>query len=465
MQDILPGILDQAVSCRDVIAQEYLMEVITQVFPDDFHLRTLQPFLSATAQLHPKVNVKQIIISLIDRLAAFATREAEGEEPNETKKQREENIRRIADDRKRKLQGLPPREEGELEEEVAATEEEGTQEETQEEVVKDEEEVKEEVEKTEEQINEELEVEQEKAEIKEELKEAELPVAEEEEQKEDIQTADIEEDDQIKKDRGIPQDVELFVIFWGQIVELVKARPDLTIQDLTALLVSLINLSLSCYPEKLDYVDQILAYAKDKVLEFTDSPDFHSKVTEANLLALLLAPIQHYSSVMYLLALANYQPLLALQPYNTRQAAAHSIVNSILKNATIIDIPEDVHGILDLCDVLLRDQKDAPSTSAPTQQNSYSGTRQKPAELSYEQEEYVEKQGLLARMVHLFKSNNEDTQFLVSGYSYEQSEGIGINMDAIVIVSSKKAIWRWWRSYSLYIPSSYCFSCETCQTL
>lgn len=413
MQDILPGILDQAVSCRDVIAQEYLMEVITQVFPDDFHLRTLQPFLSATAQLHPKVNVKQIIISLIDRLAAFATREAEGEEPNETKKQREENIRRIADERKRKLQGLPPREEGELEEEVAAAEEEEV---AQEEAAKEEAEAEVEAAKTEEQISEELEVEQEKAEIKEELKEAEIPAAEGEEQKEEIQTADLEEDDQVKKDRGIPQDVELFVIFWGQIVELVKARPDLTIQDLTALLVSLINLSLSCYPEKLDYVDQILAYAKDKVLEFTDSPDFHSKATEANLLALLLAPIQHYSSVMYLLALANYQPLLALQPYNTRQAAAHAIVNSILRNATIIDIPEDVHGILDLCDVLLRDQKDAPSTSAPAQQNSYGGMRQKPAELSYEQEEYVEKQGLLARMIHLFKSDNEDTQFLVSVY-------------------------------------------------
>jgi vacuolar protein sorting-associated protein 35 len=99
--------LDQVVSCRDVIAQEYLMEVITQVFPDDFHLRTLQPFLSATAQLHPKVNVKQIIISLIDRLAAFAAREAEDDDHT----QREENIRRIANARKRKLQGLPLEEE------------------------------------------------------------------------------------------------------------------------------------------------------------------------------------------------------------------------------------------------------------------------------------------------------------------------------------------------------------------
>ncbi|RCH82511.1 Vacuolar protein sorting-associated protein 35, partial [Rhizopus stolonifer] len=188
---------------------------------------------------------------------------------------------------------------------------------------------------------------------------------------------------------------------------------------LTALLVSLINLSLSCYPEKLDYVDQILAYAKDKVLEYSDSPDLHSKATEANLLALLLAPIQHYSSVLYLLALANYQPLLALQPYGTRQATAYAVVNSVLKNATMIDIPEDVHGILDLCDVLLRDQKDSPVPASAASQNSYGG-RQRAGSLSYEQEEFAEKQGLLARMIHLFRSNSEDTQFLLLSAARKQ---------------------------------------------
>ncbi|KAG2205825.1 hypothetical protein INT47_004008 [Mucor saturninus] len=416
-KDILPGILDQTVSCRDVIAQEYLMEVITQVFPDDFHLRTLQPFLSATAQLHPKVNVKQIIISLIDRLAAYAAREAEGEEPNEGKKQREENIRRIAEERKRKLQGLPPKEEEEKVEQA------------QEEVVLDtqveKEEQEGEVEEGEE-MNAPL-----STEDSEEKEEEDTPAEKDEEKV--VQTADVQEEgevteekvdeDGVKEVRGIPQDIELFVVFWGQIVELVKARPDLTIQDLTALLVSLINLSLSCYPEKLDYVDQILAYAKDKVLEFSDSPDLHSKATEANLLALLLAPIQHYSSILTLLALANYQPLLALQPYTTRQSAAYAVVNSVLKNGTIIDIPEDVHGILDLCDVLLRDQKDAPAnaSSAPQQQNTgYSSMRQKPVELSFEQEEFIEKQGLLARMVHLFKSDDEDTQFLLLSAARKQ---------------------------------------------
>jgi len=67
---VLPGILEQVVSCRDAIAQEYLMECLIQVFPDEFHLATLQPFLHSCAQLIPSVNVKNIIIALVDRLAA-----------------------------------------------------------------------------------------------------------------------------------------------------------------------------------------------------------------------------------------------------------------------------------------------------------------------------------------------------------------------------------------------------------
>ena len=93
---VLPGILEQVVSCRDAIAQEYLMEciiqvtnvqcygifklsmhhkILIQVFPDEFHLACLTSFLEACAELQPAVNVKNIVIGLIDRLAAFATRE------------------------------------------------------------------------------------------------------------------------------------------------------------------------------------------------------------------------------------------------------------------------------------------------------------------------------------------------------------------------------------------------------
>lgn len=76
---VLPGILEQVVSCKDAIAQEYLMECIIQVFPDEFHLQTLHPFLKSCAELQTGVNVKNIIISLIDRLSTFSQRGGSGD--------------------------------------------------------------------------------------------------------------------------------------------------------------------------------------------------------------------------------------------------------------------------------------------------------------------------------------------------------------------------------------------------
>lgn len=76
---VLPGILEQVVSCRDGIAQEYLMECLIHVFSDEYHLSTLRPFLKSCAQLVDSVNVKNIIIALIDRLAASKDIELPGD--------------------------------------------------------------------------------------------------------------------------------------------------------------------------------------------------------------------------------------------------------------------------------------------------------------------------------------------------------------------------------------------------
>ena len=47
------------------------------------HLATLNNFLSACGQLHPMVNVKNVIIALIDRLALFAQRNDSGGIPSD----------------------------------------------------------------------------------------------------------------------------------------------------------------------------------------------------------------------------------------------------------------------------------------------------------------------------------------------------------------------------------------------
>lgn len=46
--------------------------MITQVFPDEYHLHTLNQFLAATARLNPQVNIKKIVIGMMNRLSAYA---------------------------------------------------------------------------------------------------------------------------------------------------------------------------------------------------------------------------------------------------------------------------------------------------------------------------------------------------------------------------------------------------------
>lgn len=82
---VLPRILEQVVNCNDAIAQEYLMECIIQVFPDEFHLQTLGCFLKACADLHPNVNVKNTIVALVERLALFVSRDNSSGIPTDIK--------------------------------------------------------------------------------------------------------------------------------------------------------------------------------------------------------------------------------------------------------------------------------------------------------------------------------------------------------------------------------------------
>ncbi|KAE9389999.1 vacuolar protein sorting-associated protein 35 [Gymnopus androsaceus JB14] len=370
-QNILPSILEQVVNCKDVIAQEYLMEVVIQVFTDEFHLHSLGPFLSATAQLHPKVNIKAIVIALIDRLAAYAAREAESEDPEETRRQEEAAARRLAE----KVRASRTRESLASASSATLASEEVSEWNSRETAS---------VQATE---------------------ESETPTVVNGNGK-SAEPAN-EDSAQTRKFRGVPENVQLFEVFWKQVVELIKARPDLSIQDITALFVSLTNLSLSCYPDRLEYVDQVLAYAAEKVKEFNDSPDLHAPVTSANLAALLVAPINSYQSVLTLLAIPNYAPLLSRQLFSTRRSIAHSIISSVLKNETVVEAPEDVDGVLELCHVLIKDQSD--STSNPVNGSGSQARRQGPHFV--EREEMAEEQGWVARMVHLFRAESLDVQF------------------------------------------------------
>ncbi|KAF2324709.1 hypothetical protein GH714_016428 [Hevea brasiliensis] len=60
------------VNCKDEIAQYYLMDCIIQVFPDEYHLLTLDALLGACPQLQLTVDVKTVLSQLMERLSNYA---------------------------------------------------------------------------------------------------------------------------------------------------------------------------------------------------------------------------------------------------------------------------------------------------------------------------------------------------------------------------------------------------------
>ncbi|KAH1224035.1 Vacuolar protein sorting-associated protein 35A [Glycine max] len=74
---VLPRVLEQVVNCKDELAQFYLMDCIIQVFPDEYHLQTLDVLLGAYPQLQPSVDIKTVLSQLMERLSNYAASSAD----------------------------------------------------------------------------------------------------------------------------------------------------------------------------------------------------------------------------------------------------------------------------------------------------------------------------------------------------------------------------------------------------
>nr|XP_026490216.1 vacuolar protein sorting-associated protein 35 isoform X2 [Vanessa tameamea] len=280
---VLPGILEQVVSCRDAIAQEYLMECIIQVFPDEFHLANLQPFLKSCAELQPGVNIKNIIIALIERLAAYSQRN-EG----------------------------------------------------------------------------------------------------------NVNLSVVLED-------GNEQEVQLFEVFSDQVAAITQSRTDMLPEDMLALQLALLKLAQRCHPDKLSYVNRVLAHTDRicaDIYQISGKPYLeHNTPVFKELMKILKLPADHYKNILTLIKLQNYAPLISRLNQIGRMMIAVHLVNDVLESDTTVSTPEDVESVLSMLDVLVRDQPDHTSDT--------------------DHDDFMEEQGLLARLIHHFKSDSADQQYLI----------------------------------------------------
>ena len=316
--------------------------VITKVFPDDYHLHTLDQILSAISRLNPHVDMKKIVIGLMDRLSTFAQRET-SEEKSADDKQKAEDEAVVQMMEKVNLEKEKPKAPAESE----PPQTNGTKTNT------------------------------------------ETPAEPEPEAAPEVINGDAPK---------TVSEVKLYEIFYDQVVNLVKTR-GLAIQDTMALLTSLVNLALTIYPERLEYVDKVLAYASEKTAEYVDSADLHSAATQSNMLNLLLSPVRTYFSLFTALALPHYLSLYQSQTYATRRSVAGEVAKSILRNKVKITSTEHLDGVLSLLKVIIKEGVQQPGGYPGL------GNRQRG-----ESDETVEEQGWLARIIHLIQGPDNDTQ-------------------------------------------------------
>ncbi|EGG15756.1 vacuolar sorting protein 35 [Cavenderia fasciculata] len=267
-QTVLPKVVEQIINCKDKIAQQYLMEILIQVFPDEFHLATLDTIISTCSQLQPGVDVKTIIASLIDRLANYASR------------------------------------------------------------------------------------------------------------------------------NSIPDDIDIFSIFFSNVKEVIKARPNMELQDILGLHVSLLNLTLKCYPEKRENANEVLGLCQS-ILATKSKEEINKPSCVKQIVQLLQIPLEVFKNVLAVLKLTAYQPLIKQLSYNNRKKVSLDIVNSTLKNSTIIEEPEEVNILLETIQTLIKDEEDQPSAD------------------EIDKEDFVEEQNKVSSLIHLFQSEDPEKLFKI----------------------------------------------------
>lgn len=69
--DILPQLLYQIEVCNEPLSQNYLFDVICNVFTDSFHLETLDILLKSLLKVNPNVSISNILINFIQRFINY----------------------------------------------------------------------------------------------------------------------------------------------------------------------------------------------------------------------------------------------------------------------------------------------------------------------------------------------------------------------------------------------------------
>jgi len=315
---VLNQILDVVTNCKDTIAQQYLLDVLVQVFPAEYHLETMDKLFESFEHLETDVDLKSVLVSLMDRIIYYKEEEEEEEEEGEGEGDQDDSM------------GLKEEEEDNDENHAKVEmkeEEEGGGEGDQDVSTGP---------KEEEEDNDGNNV---KVEVK-------------EKEQENGKVSSIH----LRTPKKISPDVfrQLSLV----ISEVITERKTVSLEGILDLQVSLLGFAVACYPGELSYIDEILGFCSDYVSKHPISSEERANV-DPLIVSLLKVPLrQQELGSIDLLGLVHYPKLVGGLLSENKLKVAHSFLLHVLADKDLVfDAIGDVSSLLSFIAPLLHDDE------------------------------------------------------------------------------------------------------------
>lgn len=185
----------------------------------------------------------------------------------------------------------------------------------------------------------------------------------------------------------------LFDLFTTQISKIVADRPKaLSSEQLANVHLSLLTLVLKAYPNKLEWVDKVFENTADFLKDAKDDLD---PKTINHLQSMLLKPVDHFGSLVTVLQLESWPRVLDLLKFAPKRKVAGKLITAALKSGEALSTVENVEAVFAFISPLVVDSEE--------------GT------VDPQDEEFADDMTLVARLVHLFRAEDDDyqTQFKI----------------------------------------------------
>ncbi|GBG24088.1 Vacuolar protein sorting-associated protein 35 [Hondaea fermentalgiana] len=395
---VLGQILDLVTNCKDKIAQQYLVDVLVQVFPARYQLATLETLFGSFEHLEPDVDLKSVLESLMDRIKYFGEEDEEDQavstdEPSSAAAQNEPTP---------SPSGAPVAAEDDVQDEAsaAAKEEEG-----------DEVDVNGDGEGAKTLDGADADVDADADAAAKDTAGASTGEASTESRSQTVASAPLSPSQESEKAPRVSS--RAYELINGVVAKTIAGRTDMNPENVLELHVSMLDFVVACYPGELNYISSVLGFCAEYLEKQADA--VAGQNLDPLVMQLLRVPLkQKELSSLDILELVHYPNLMArLEKPESKMKVAHWFLQHVLADPDLrLSKPQEVNSLLAFI---------APLVSNPGSDTSGGGEHTAMSAAFEAQQQSV------ARFLHRLDADDPATFFELLGTARKQLSKGGVN--------------------------------------